>query len=376
MRYTALLLFLFLGNAVLAFQEENNGSSTSGSQEEYLLILEEAKKSVKEDASLVKVANLSSHPKQSDSASVRPIREADVMFKVRLWSTINFQEKINTSFMADKTKLVDLIYEGVNAYFEAGSPVPTGDGNQVQGADEGLFLIPYKANEDSTAVDYEKSEFYNKQPITDPATFDGLLTNVNYEAKSATPADLQDIITEQAASDPEFMKLDRAVRESEAQKIYDQRELDKLKASLLKPSNQTIELDQILIEEDLIFDKNHSVPKWDIISITVLSPSDGPTKKLFKIKYADLKRYLDVKYKETGGSEAFWFNAGNPGSTALSYADAFEKRLFNAHIVSVENVDNQDILSGMAANDGYNSLVFAEKIRLQLLERMHNLWEY
>ena len=119
------------------------------------------------------------------------------------------------------------------------------------------------------------------------------------------------------------------------------------------------------------------LPVWDIISITVVSPFCWWCRtEPFKVKFADVKRYIDRVYKETNNDRAFWFNPQNPCNRNLSFSDALDKRMFNSYIVSVENVANKDILEGFAANDNYNSLVFAEKIRLQLLERMHNLWEY
>ena len=52
------------------------------------------------------------------------------MFKVRLWSRLNFNEKINKSFNSNESKLTEIIYEGIEEYFA------TGDGS-------GAAIAPY-----------------------------------------------------------------------------------------------------------------------------------------------------------------------------------------------------------------------------------------
>ena len=45
--------------------------------------------------STTKVAGLNSARKQNNEFSIRPIRDEDVMFSIRLWSKMNFNEKQN-----------------------------------------------------------------------------------------------------------------------------------------------------------------------------------------------------------------------------------------------------------------------------------------
>jgi hypothetical protein len=331
----------------MAFQEQNLNTGQEA-KEEYLSILEKA-----QEARKAKVANLSSYERQSDTASLRPIREADVMFKVRLWTRVNFNEKINKSYDSKESKLVELIYEGIEEYFLAG------DGS-------GAVIAPYSALGNSK---YPRTNFGITEPLTEEQYREAITNNL-VQKEDPTDAEIDAKVSELRLN-PEYASTNAtALRD-----IADQQ----LRAE--KQKTQYFEKDgafnQIIMEEDLVFDKNHSLPVWDIISITVVSPFvGGAEQNLFKVKFADVKRYIDRVYKETNNDRAYWFNPQNPGNRNLSFSDALDKRMFNSYIVSVENVDHKDILETFAANDNYNSLVFAEKIRLQLLERVHNLWEY
>lgn len=333
-----------LSSPVLGQGANNNVGEAE--KAEYLTILENAQKNKK-----VKVANLSSSDRKNDDASLRPIREADVMFKVRLWTRLNFNEKINNSFSSDQSQLVNLIYEGVEEYFT--NPEDT------------TGIAPYKDE-----AQYERTNFGNQEPLLSREEWLEAITN-----------------NLRVVEDPSTAEIDARVSELRLQTEYQSTAvtaLNDIADRQLKAERQAAayfdkeaKFTEIIIEEDLVFDKNHSLPMWDIISFTIVSPlTNGSKQNLFKVKYADVKHYLDKVFKETDGDNAFWFNPQNPGNRSLSFSDAIDKRMFNSYIVSVENVDNADILNGFVAKDNYNALVFAEKIRLQLLERMHNLWEY
>lgn len=347
MRNWLIIVSLFASSALMAFQDQNQNTGQAD-KEEYLSILERAQENRK-----AKLANLSSYQRQSDTASLRPIREADVMFKVRLWSRLNFNEKINKSFNSNDSKLIEIIYEGIEEYFTAG------DGS-------GAVIAPYTALGDSK---YPRTNFSVAEPLTEEEYREAITNNL-LQKEDPTDAEIDARVSE--------LRLDAQYANTNATALRDIAD-QQLRAE--KQQTQYFEKDgafnQIVIEEDLVFDKNHSLPMWDIISITVVSPFvGGAEQNLFKVKFADVKRYIDRVYNETNNDRAFWFNPQNPGNRNLSFSDALDKRMFNSYIVSVENVANKDILEGFAANDNYNSLVFAEKIRLQLLERMHNLWEY
>lgn len=348
-----------------------------GSGNGYSDILKRATEQVKNDSSgeIVKIANLDSYGRQNDTSSVRPIRESDVLFKVRLWSKINFNEKINSNFISTQSNLIDLIYEGVEAYFEYGAP-STGDGLEFL-LEEGSVIVPYNDKEVEGSVGYEKSKFLEKAPLS-REEFDKALESQEFTRQNFDEGNNEATWTSKVRANPEYRELlsnPTALREK-AQELFLANQDSTFKANAYNPLSGA-KMDQILIEEDLVFDKNHSLPMWDIISVTVFSPSTSPSQEgLFKVEYAQLKKYIERVYRESQGEIGFWFNTQNSGNRSLSFVDAIDKRLFNAYIVSVESVDNQDILGSYAQSDEYSALLFAEKIRLQLLERVHNLWEY
>lgn len=341
--WLSLIVVVLLTSPVVAQDINNNVGEAE--KDEYLTILENAQKNKK-----VKVASLSSSDRVNDPASLRPIREADVMFKVRLWTRMNFNEKINNSFKSDRSKLVELIYEGIEEYYNNA---------------EGQGIAPYSAEDI-----YPRTDFGIEEPFKTNDDFLTAITNNLRVVEDPTTAEIEARVAELRLREEYQSTPITALNDIADQQLKAERQAA---AYFEKDANFT----QIVMEEDLVFDKNHSLPMWDIISITIVSPlTNGSEQNLFKVKYADVKNYLDKVYKETEGDDAFWFNPQNPGSRTLSFSDAIDKRMFNSYIVSVENVDNEDILNGFAAKDNYNALVFAEKIRLQLLERIHNLWEY
>jgi len=375
MKRLLLSLFCLMPIALFGFQDPQIGAGSSGNG--YMDILKRAKDEVRADTAgnVVGIANLASYGRQNDTSSVRPIRESDVMFKVRLWSKINFNEKINANFISTQSDIIKLIYEGVQAYYDAGAPT-AGDGLQLL-LNEGAVIVPYNDKDVEGSVGYEKSKFVEKTPLT-KAEFDKSLENQEFTRQNFDEGNNEATWTSKVRADSKYRDLlsnPTALREK-AQELFLANQDSTFRANAYNPLSGA-KMDQLLIEEDLLFDKNHSLPVWDIISVTVFSPSTSPSQEgLFKIEYAQLKKYIEKVYNESNAERAFWFNTGNPGNKSLSFADAIDKRLFNAYIVSVENVGNEDILGSFAQSDEYNALLFAEKIRLQLLERVHNLWEY
>jgi len=373
-----LVSFLFFMSAVTVFAWQTDPQTGSASGDKYLEILKKAKEDVRSDSTgqFVKLANLDSYGRQNDTASVRPIRESDVMFKVRLWSKMNFIEKINSNFNAKESDFIKLIYEGIQAYYNENIP-PESDAFAKM-VENGQIIVPYANNVEQGNL-FEKSDFINRKPLT-KAEYDEALLPKGDDFNKENFEDGQNRTTYLAkarldfpelASDP--TKLEEKARElflAEQNKSF----LDASYNPILRPE---LKMDQIVFEEDLLFDKNHSVPMWDIISIAVYTPSEAKTQgPLFKVKYEHVKKYIERTYRDTRGEKGYWFNPQNPGSKDLSFSDAIDKRLFNSFIVSVENVSGEDVATAFAQGDEYNSLLFAEKIRLQLLERFHNLWEY
>ncbi len=141
------------------------------------------------------------------------------------------------------------------------------------------------------------------------------------------------------------------------------------------------------IEEDLLFDRNRSVPIWDIQSVKVVAQSElagGIEKEMVRVKYKDLAAYLDKVYRESFADidenvTGFWFNPRNPRNFNISLTNAFDMRLFSSNIVKFSNPSDaamEQFFQAQIASGKRNLMEISRDFRYQLLETMHNLWEY
>jgi len=124
------------------------------------------------------------------------------------------------------------------------------------------------------------------------------------------------------------------------------------------------------IKEQWYFDKQHSVMKVRILGIcpirTYVDDQTGQTEKLRTFwVYFDEARPLFAKQEI--------FNRNNDAQR-ISFDDVFWQRRFTSFIVRESNVyDNREIVEYM---QGVNNLMEAEKIKQQLFEIEHDLWEF
>jgi len=130
------------------------------------------------------------------------------------------------------------------------------------------------------------------------------------------------------------------------------------------------EVYQYEIKEQWYFDKKHSVMKVRVIGV------------------CPIRRYLDVETGQMRKLRTFWiyfpearpllanqevFNRNNDAQR-ISFDDVFFQRRFNSYIVRETNVyDNRQVAAYM---QGLNQLREAEKIKQELFELEHDLWEY
>jgi gliding motility associated protien GldN len=124
------------------------------------------------------------------------------------------------------------------------------------------------------------------------------------------------------------------------------------------------------MKEQWYFDKQHSVMKVRILGIcpirTFVNTETGQTEKLRTFwVYFDEARPLFAKQEI--------FNRNNDAQR-ISFDDVFWQRRFTSYIVRESNVyDNREIVQYM---QGVNNLMEAEKIKQQLFETEHDLWEF
>ena len=133
------------------------------------------------------------------------------------------------------------------------------------------------------------------------------------------------------------------------------------------------DIQSLRIMEEWIFDKEHGVMIVRIISIQpmvdvmVNGNSIGTTEPMFTINYSQL-RPLMAKQKV--------FNPGN-GTYPLSFDEYFERRLFNSYIIKESNVYDY-FIKGLPEfeKDNLGALLEADRIKLDLFTFEHDLWEY
>jgi len=310
--------------------------------------------------STTKVAGLGSAKKVYNDFSVRPIRDEDVMFSIRLWSKLNFSEKLNQPWNARDSRITQVLIDGIKAFYTA----------QSEGLDQIVGITPYQTLENGVTGFGEDAVMLEEDfqgGMSDYSTQQG-----NYDesqrGRARTALKLRDGGIYQAYTNA---RLDS---------IIDLEYRDNSAAKNLDPSIKG-NLNVLLIEEDLIFDRNESVAKWDIVSISLIAPSkssvDGTEREIVRVKYQDFARYVEKVFAESNKNKGYWYNPKNPRNKELNFAHAFDLRLFSSYITKFQNPDDDNIqtLYGRTEYD-YSIIELAKRKRDELLEKMHNLWEY
>lgn len=131
------------------------------------------------------------------------------------------------------------------------------------------------------------------------------------------------------------------------------------------------DLYQMEIKEDLYFDKEKSVMKYKIKTITFYIPADHPDNiKGIQLPVASFN-YDDCVKLFQNNQKAVWYNAAND-QTHLNLADAFEMRLFSSYIIKVSNPNDAYIIDTYGQTE---SRIYSERENIQLMEYEHHLWE-
>ncbi len=130
------------------------------------------------------------------------------------------------------------------------------------------------------------------------------------------------------------------------------------------------EVYQYELKEQWFFDKQHSTMHVRVLGI------------------CPIRRYLDAETGQMRKQRTFWiyfpevrpllagqevFNRHNDAQR-ISFDDMFFQRRFSSYIVRETNVyDNREVMAYM---QGLNTLLEAEKIKQELFEMEHDLWEF
>lgn len=292
--------------------------------------------------------------------SLRPVRDEDVMYSIRVVSRMDLREKINHAWDSEKSKIIELIFEGVDAWY-----AEYAQSAESATADE-VGIRPFSPLTDGFLEDDLMPEADYNGNVTDPKT---------QSTRDLTENEIADLASDLKLSNP---NITQAEIDAEVQKENNKRRTgERFAPGALKT---------LQIEEDLIFDRNHSTSKWDIQTVTIVATVDVlgagqvTDREIVRIRFKDLARFLRKIYTESDQERAFWFNSSNPGKREISFADAFDLRLFNAWITKYSNTGGlglQEILGNPNTPEGRLSILeLSQKFRNKLLEMHHNLWEY
>ena len=292
--------------------------------------------------------------------SLRPVRDEDVMYSIRVVSRMDLREKINHAWDSEKSKIIELIFEGVEKWYAA-----------------------YQESAESASADTMGIRPYS--PLSDGFLEDDLLDEAEYNSNISDPKTKADRDMDQNEEDVfvQNLRLDKPdVTQTEIEAAIAAENRRRATGERFAPGT----LKTLQIEEDMVFDRNHSTSKWDIQTVTVVATTDilGPTAvtdvEVVRVRFKDLARYLRKVYAENDQERAFWFNSNNPGKREISFADAFDLRLFNAWIVEYSNTGGlglQEILGNPNTPEGRLSILeLSQQFKNKLLEYQHNLWEY
>lgn len=292
--------------------------------------------------------------------SLRPVRDEDVMYSIRVISRMDLREKINKPWDSDKSRLVDLIFEGIEKWY-----------------------AEYEQSAESASADTAGIRPFSPQRTG--FLEDDLLARDEYNANISDPKTqaTRDMSEDEKDRMAETMRLDNA--NVTQQEIDDAIAAENVRRATGEPFAPGT-LKTLEIEEDLVFDRNHSTSKWDIQTVKIIATTDLlqqgaiTDREVVRVRYKDLARYLRKVYAESDQERGFWFNSANPGKREISYADAFDLRLFNSWIIQYSNTGGQDLQAILGAENTdagrLSILELSQRFKNKLLEYQHNLWEY
>lgn len=242
------------------------------------------------------------------------LREADVMYARRIWRIIDMREKQNQPMMWPKNPLNKILFNAV----------------------KDNKLLPYFDDSLSTTKTVEEFENYFAQKVPEKRLVD----------PNGDP------------DDPTNFYMDTVVL-----KIEDS-DIKKLK-----------------VMEDWIFDKKESRMYVRIIGIALIARPKGDAENLGDQDFVWLKYHRDPDDEDNFDLREVLvnyevFNRQNDAAR-ITYDDWFEQRMFSSYIVK-ENNQYDNAIKDFAdfKDNGVAALLEAERIKYDLFEKEHDLWEY
>lgn len=275
---------------------------------------------------------------QYNPNSLNPIPKYEHHFKIRVWRTIDLNEKQNKGFFSNNGEITRLIIDAVRS---------------------GEITDIYAS--DSLTTKMSKEDFLNRLVMTQ---------GMQYEPWDPGRTWYTDEITTYNGKNYRAL-FDNTGRNPETSPD-DWAETSEGKAVTYLPRDINI----LRLVEDVIFDRRRSRLYYDLQAIQLIVPgSKTPTlvdEELGWFKYKDLERVFRNHPKK-----AVWFNRQNTAQNK-NFADAFLLRLFHGTIRKIENPEDETIFDRYLANGrSYREAVWAtEWAEIELMEKEHNLWEF
>jgi gliding motility associated protien GldN len=255
-----------------------------------------------------------------------PLRQADVMWSRKIWREIDLRQKINHGFYypknngeagaattSDRKSLIDVIYSAI----QEGSIVAYGDAVY-----DDEFRSPMTASEIKT------------------------IGGAKEETIQIVDMDLLDQGYDQ----------DDAMKDTTFIKAFDRNTVKKWR-----------------LKEEWFFDKQRSVMDVRIIGMAPLQEArsevfpfeiTGEWKPLFWVHFREARKIL---------INAEVFNLVKNDAERRTYDDIFWKRMFGSVIVKEANVMDRKVSQYMV---GLDALLEAERIKAEIFNMEHDLWEY
>ena len=135
------------------------------------------------------------------------------------------------------------------------------------------------------------------------------------------------------------------------------------------------EFSHIEFKEDIYFDRIRSRMYYDIKAVTLFLPGTsaynpaGFLKNIASFRYKDL-----VELFRSMPEKAIWYNAQNMAEHR-NFADAFDLRLFSAHIIKFANPKDQTVTEIYSSSQRAGILA-SQKVEYDLVDFESELWEY
>ena len=257
--------------------------------------------------------------------SYAPLRQADVMWSRKIWRDIDMRQKINHPF-----------------YY----PMNNGDDDQIRTDDRrSLIDVIYSAVLEGSITAYGNANYDDEFRF--PMSSSEIRNVGNAEQKIIQVYD-QDLISQ-------GVDAELALKDSVLNIPFDRNTIKKWR-----------------LKEEWFFDKQRSVMDVRIIGLAPLQEDrDEVTNKLlgtfspiFWVHFPEARKVL---------INAEVFNLVKNDAERRTYDDIFWKRMFGSTIVKEANVMNREVSEYMV---GLDALLEAERIKAEIFNLEHDLWEY